>query len=191
MRSIFETNPHGRYDMGRFAGPAFGRPVKMGCELHNELTEVTVDVQVEEDHIEEFDPNTLACKKCAKKHRRTSGRMGSARMGDDLTDAAKSVFEALGSTFAEIVKDVPPEVAGVYKDRLKVCQAMVATNPNTGSYVAATQCLRDLYRDIENKKGTVPTALPMPMQQPSSFPIVPVALAGVAVVALVYAFTRK
>lgn len=191
MRSIFETNPHGRYDMGRFAGPAFGRPVKMGCELHDSITEVTVDVQVEEDHVEVFDPNTMACKKCAKKHRRTSGRMGGAHMGDDLLDAAKSVFDGLLSTFGELVKDVPPEAAGIYKDRLKACQAMVATNPNTGSYVAAAACLRDLYRDIENKKGVMPTVMPLQQPQPSSFPIVPVALAGVAVVALVYAFTRK
>jgi hypothetical protein len=185
MRDLFNTNPYGRYDMGRFSAPAFARQVKMGCELHTGYTE--------EDHTEEIDPKTMACKKCAKKHR-ASGRLAGAvratpRLGDDLLDSAKSIFDGLLSTFGELVKDLPPQAAGAYQNRLKACQDMVGATPTTGSYIAAAACLRSLYDDMKNGKGLTPPTTMLPQQQPSSFPIVPVAIAAVGGLALIYVFT--
>jgi len=183
MRDLFNTNPYGRYDMGRFAAPAFARQVKMGCELHADYADYS-----EEDHEEELDQKTLACKKCAKKHRRTSGRLAGASMGDDLLDSAKSVFDGLLGTFADLVKNVPPQAAGVYQSRLKSCQDMVGINPNTGAYIAAAACLRNLYEDMKSGKGLPAPTPVMTMQQPqpSSFPIVPVAIAVVGGLAIFY-----
>lgn len=182
MRDLFNTNPYGRYDMGRFAAPAFAQSVRMGCELHTGYQE--------EDHTEEIDPKTLACKKCAKKHR-ASGRLAGAvratpRLGDDLLDSAKSVFDGLLGTFADLIKEVPPQAAGVYQGRLKTCQDMVGANPNTGTYVAAASCLRSLYEDMKSGKGLTAAPTVMPQQPPSTFPIVPVALAAVGGIAIIY-----
>lgn len=182
MRDLFNTNPYGRYDMGRFAAPAFAQSVKMGCDLHEGYQE--------EDHTEELDPKTLACKKCAKKHR-ASGRLAGAvratpRLGDDLLDSAKSVFDGLLGTFAELVKDVPPAAAGAYQTRLKSCQDMVGANPNTGTYIAAASCLRTLYEDMKSGKGLTTAPMALPPQQPSSFPIIPVAIAVVGGLGLIY-----
>ena len=182
MRDLFNTNPYGRYDMGRFSAPAFARQVKMGCELHAGTTE--------EDHTEEIDPKTLACKKCAKKHRRTSGRLaGIPKLGDDLLDSAKSVFDALAGTFADLLKDVPPQAAGAYQTRLKTCQDMVGATPTTGSYVAVAACLRSLYDDMKSGKGLTPAPTLLPQVPQSTFPIVPVMIAAVGGLALIYVFS--
>lgn len=169
MKTMFDINPYGRYDMGRFSGPAFGVPVKMGCEMPGGY----------EDHEEELDETTLACRKCAKKHRRSSGRMGQAA----AVDVLKGIWEGLLSGFGSIVQGVPPEIAGTYRDRLAACQAMISTSPTAGDYVRGTQCIRALYKDIQDGKGATPT---LPAQVPASkpFPIVPVAIAGAGLIAL-------
>jgi hypothetical protein len=185
---MFSGAPGGRYDMGRFAAPAFGQPVKMGCELH--------DASTGEVNEEDIDPLTLACRKCKKKNR-SAGRMGEirlagGRLGDDILDAAKSVFDGLLSAAAAAVTAVPPAVAGAYSTRLKTCQDMVGGSPNTGSYVAAGECLRRLVKDIESGTGLTPPQPTIPMApQAAPFPIIPVALAGVAVLAVLYFYTNR
>lgn len=175
MRSMFLDNPYGRYDMGRYSGPMFGRPValNLGCP-------VSMD---EEDHEEVPDLSGIGCAKCRKKHRRTNGRMG--QVMDTLTDAAKSAWEGTLSLYGELVKMVPAQAVGSYEQRLKQCQAMVPENPTAAQYYTATKCLQDLYKDIRDGKGAGPVGLPAPAPvSRQEFPMVPVAVATAGLLGL-------
>jgi hypothetical protein len=107
------------------------------------------------------------------------------RMGQDLIEGARGIWEGLLSGFAGLIQDVPPEVAGTYRDRLKACQNMLSTNPSTSDYVKATTCLRTLYKDIQEGKVATPPVVTPPPAKASTFPIVPIAIAGVGLIALV------
>jgi hypothetical protein len=157
-----------------FAGPLYGRGaiVNMGCGM--------------EDHEEELDEAGIGCKKCRKKHARTNGRMGSVRMGDALTDMAKSAWETALGLYGDLIKVVPAGAVGSYEGRLKACQAMAPEGATATQYYAATKCLNDLYKDIREGKGagTPSTPAPAAAAPKSAFPVVPVAVAGLGLVAL-------
>jgi hypothetical protein len=162
--------------MSMFSGPMYGRGaiVNMGCGMD------------EEDHEEELDGTNMGCKKCRKKHRRTNGRLGSVRMGDALTDMAKSAWDTALGLYGDLIKIVPAQAVGAYESRLKSCQAMAPENANAGQYYAATKCLNDLYKDIREGKGATQDVKPVAAAAPakSEFPVVPVAVAGLGLAAL-------
>lgn len=179
MNNIFGANFGGRHDMGKFGAPAFGVPVKMGCELVDGYGD-------DATHPEELDEVTLACKKCKKKHR-SAGRMGQIRLADPITDAAKAAYDALLSAIGTAITAIPASAAGAYSARLQSCQDMANSNPTSAGYVAAAQCLRTLYNDIQNGTSTALPALPPPA---SSFPVIPVAIGALVVLGLVFYLTR-
>lgn len=156
-----------------FAGPLYGRGaiVNMGCGM--------------EDHEEELDEAGIGCKKCRKKHARTNGRMGSVRMGDALADMAKSAWDSALGLYSDLIRVVPAAAVGAYEGRLKSCQAMAPDGASTAQYVMATKCLNDLYKDIREGKGAGTVASPtLTMAPKSEFPVVPVTVAGLGLVAL-------
>lgn len=92
---------------------------------------------------------------------------------------AVSVFKGLVDDIGLLIKDLPPDALGVYKDRLKACQDIVGDSTDLIKLGVAAECLRKLYQDIKKVKPVTPVA-------PSSgFPYIPVAIAAVGVIGLI------
>lgn len=99
-----------------------------------------------------------------------------ARLGVD--------FGELKDKIENLIGELPSDQVGEYKKRLEACLAMDA--------VPAIGCLLSLYSDVQKARDGKPVTPPIPTQQPTSaFPIVPVAIAGVGALALIYMLTKS
>ncbi len=99
----------------------------------------------------------------------------------------------LNSGIESLLSELPPEVLGTYQTKYAACRKMIADGGAVG-LVAGGKCLYDLFQELKDViKGTGPKppspgpALP---PQAGGFPIVPVALAGVGGIILVYALSQ-
>lgn len=106
--------------------------------------------------------------------------IGQTDQTQPATDQAASIFKGLVEDIGILIKDLPSESLGVYKDRLKSCQDIVGDGADLIKLGIAAECLRKLYEDLKKAKP----ATPRPAAS-SGFPYVPVAVAAVGLIGLV------
>lgn len=104
----------------------------------------------------------------------------------------EDVLQAVGideSDVTRLIDSLPIANQGAYRDKLAGCRAMGYTT------VPGAKCLYDLFQELkdvlENKR---PAAAPVPVLRPQpsgGFPILPVALGGLAAAALVYVLATR
>lgn len=90
------------------------------------------------------------------------------------------------SEITDLLNKIPSDAAGPYRAQLEDCKRKGLTTAE------GAQCAIALYEAIKSGKPVTPMVAPPPMvQQPSSFPVVPVVLAVGAAGALIYFLTKK
>jgi len=120
--------------------------------------------------------------------------LSSPKLGQ-LEDIVSAITgpDSLIASISELIAKIPPGAAGSqYQAELEACKAQVAEGGTKG--VAGLQCLYSLFQKIKDESGQLPTTqpyIPTPQPAPSSFPWIPVAIAGGAALLLVFALTRK
>lgn len=103
-------------------------------------------------------------------------------------------IDSLTQGIRDLLREVPPEVLGTYQGELSRCERLVAQGGVTG-LLAGGKCLYELFQDLkavveERRRQQPPAAPPATQPPPSGFPVLPVALAAAAGLALVYAVTQ-
>jgi hypothetical protein len=115
------------------------------------------------------------------------GRQVRLVLGQDLTSAT-DLLKSLGEEIAALMKDLPPDAAGTYSNRLKACQDMAGDGTDILKLGIAAECMRKLYQEMKTAHPASPAVLPAP----DMFPYVPVAIAAVgAAVLLAVVLTAK
>lgn len=106
---------------------------------------------------------------------------------------AQDDIAGLNTGIESILKELPPQVLGTYQARYADCQRKISTGGAVG-LVTGGKCLYDLFQDLKDVvKGTGPKQpLPTPYLPPQAggFPVVPLALAGVGGIILIYALSN-
>jgi hypothetical protein len=114
---------------------------------------------------------------------------GHPRMAQGFRSLVSDVLKDVGVTEADInnlINKLPSDAAGPYKAQLDDCKRKGLTTAEGAA------CAYALYQAIrEGKPVTSGMPAPMVVQQPSSFPIVPVVLGVAATGALIYFLTKK
>lgn len=117
-----------------------------------------------------------------------------AVLGQDVTaqDSDPDILN-ISKDIESILKEVPKEALGAYQSEYDQCRNLLRKGGLVG-LATGGKCLRDLYnkiRDAMKGKGPAPVT-PAPVVAPPSegFPVVPVALAAVGGIALIYGLTK-
>lgn len=102
---------------------------------------------------------------------------------DDITGLSRGI--------EDLLKLVPASALGTYQQQYTDCQSKL----NAGGLVGLTmggKCLYDLYQKLKDlvKNGSPTTPIPMPLPAPAPFPVLPVAIASVGALVLVYGLTK-
>lgn len=106
--------------------------------------------------------------------------IGQETPAPESTDQAASIFKGLVDDIGALIKDLPADALGVYKDRLKACHDIVGDSTDLIKLGIAAECLRKLYLDLKKVKPASPSPAAA-----SGFPYVPVAIAAVGLIGLV------
>ena len=113
---------------------------------------------------------------------------GYPRMGQGFRSIVSDVLKDVGVTESDInglINKLPSDAAGPYKAQLDDCKKKGLTTAEGAA------CAYALYEAIKSGKPVTPTmAPPVMVQQPSTFPVVPVVLGLAAVGGLVYYLTQ-
>jgi len=114
---------------------------------------------------------------------------GYPRMGQNFRSVVTDVLKDVGITENDInglLDKIPSEAAGPYRAQLDDCKKKGLTTAEGAA------CAYALYQAIKEGRPVTPTTLPRPVvQQPSSFPVVPVLLGLAATGGLIYYLTQK
>lgn len=107
------------------------------------------------------------------------------------TTSDTSDILGLNSSIEELLNQLPPETLGAYRERWNGCKKMISDGGAIG-LVTGPKCLYDLFEDMKKAiRGGVKPVTPLPLAaQPAAFPIVPVAIAGIGGLILIYGLTR-
>lgn len=104
---------------------------------------------------------------------------------------ADSDILGLNSGIESLLNQLPPESMGAYRERWNNCKKQISDGGAVG-LVTGGKCLYDLFTEMKKAVtgGKPPVATPLPPAQPTSFPIMPVAIAGIGTLMLIYGLTR-
>lgn len=100
-------------------------------------------------------------------------------IGDVLSEVGVSEKE-----INDLLDKIPPSAAGPYRTKFEECKKLGLTTTE------GALCAYQLYKEIKAGVPEAPKPV-IPPSQPSSFPIVPVAIGVVAAGALVYFLSKK
>lgn len=99
----------------------------------------------------------------------------------------------LNSGIESLLKELPPQVLGSYQTKYADCRRMISDGGAVG-LVTGGKCLYDLFQELKDViKGTgpkPPITTPTLPPQAGGFPVVPLALAGVGGIILIYALSQ-
>lgn len=97
----------------------------------------------------------------------------------------------LNSSIESLLNQLPPETMGPYRERWNGCKKQISDGGAVG-LVTGGKCLYDLFEDLKKAMTGAKPATPLPYVPPAatSFPIMPVAIAGIGSIMLIYGLTR-
>lgn len=113
---------------------------------------------------------------------------GAPRIGQGFRTVVTDILKDVGITESDVndlLNKIPAEAAGPYRAQLEECKKKGLTTAEGAA------CAYALYQAIREGKPVTPVLPPPMVQQPSSFPVVPVMIGLAATGALVYFLTRK
>lgn len=114
---------------------------------------------------------------------------GYPRLAQGVRSLVTDILKEVGVTENDInglLAKIPAEAAGPYRAQLEDCKKKGLTTAEGAA------CAYALYQAIKEGKPVTPTTLPPPVvQQPSSFPVVPVLIGLAATGGLIYYLTKK
>lgn len=110
--------------------------------------------------------------------------LAQARAPEQAFSVVGDILEAIGVSeddINDLLAKVPKETLGAYQKRFEECRAMGVTTAKGAA------CMYDLYQDMKKDVDGKPAAPPPPPPRPpeAGFPILPVAIGGLAAAALV------
>ncbi len=114
---------------------------------------------------------------------RSLGWSNSISLGQDITD-----IQGMTSGIEGYLKQLPPDVLGVYNARYQACMAQVSAGGLADTALGA-KCLYDLYKDLKKLVENGPPK-PLVVQAPAAFPVIPVLVGVAGLGVLVWGLTK-
>lgn len=119
------------------------------------------------------------------------GQAAPATTPPPTTTPSDADILGLNSSIESLLNQLPPETMGAYRERWNGCKKQISDGGLIGLGLGG-QCLYKLFEDMKKAMTGVKPATPLPYMAPapSSFPILPVAIAGIGGLMLIYGLTR-